>query len=56
MSQKGYRAMKDALEITRIVLQSTHFDSTPNAETANCIADFIETLSARLEPIVETDD
>lgn len=50
--KKGYNATKEALEITKIFLQSVQIERTPTAETANKIADFIQTLAERLEPIV----
>lgn len=51
MKQK-YRSTEDALAITKILLQSVELQSPPNAETANSIADFVQTLIDRLEPIV----
>lgn len=50
--KKGYTATTEAIEIAKIVLQSTEFKGAPTAETANSIADFIQTLTDRLEPIV----
>lgn len=51
--KKRYQATKEALEIAKIVLQSCEIKGAPNAEDANAIADFIKTLSERLEPICE---
>jgi len=51
--KKGYKAATEAIEIAKIVLQSTEFQGPPTADTANSIADFIQTLADRLEPVVE---
>lgn len=51
--RKGYKAATEAIEIAKIVLQSTEFQCPPTAETANSIADFIKTLANHLETIVE---
>lgn len=47
-----YKSTKEALEITKALLQSVELQGPPTAETANSIADFIQTLIDRLEPIV----
>lgn len=49
--KKGYQATKEALEITKILLQSCEIKGVPTADAANSIADFIQTLATRLEPI-----
>lgn len=51
MKQK-YKSTKEALEITKVLLQSVELQGPPTADTANSIADFIQTLADRLEPIV----
>lgn len=51
--KKGYKSTTEAIEITKILLQSVEFHGIPNADTANGVADFIQTLADRLESIVE---
>lgn len=51
--KKGYTATKEAVEITKVFLQSADIQGPPNAETANSIADFIQTLAERLTPMYE---
>jgi len=51
--KKGYTATKEAVEIAKLLLQSTEFQGPPNAEMANSVADFIQTLADRLAPMYE---
>lgn len=51
--KKGYKATTEAIEITKILLQSVELEGPPTADTANSIADFVQTLTNRLEPILE---
>ncbi len=51
--KKGHTATKEAVEIAKIILQSSEFQEPPTAETANSVADFIKTLADRLTPMYE---
>lgn len=51
--KKEYCAAETAVEIAKVLLSSVEFRGTPNADTANAIADFITTLADRLEPMYE---
>ncbi len=51
--KKGYKSTESAIEIAKVLLQSVELKELPNAESANSIADFIQTLTERLEPLVE---
>lgn len=46
-------ALRNAIELTKLAIQSTEFKSVPDNDYADCIADFIETLANRLEKIGE---
>lgn len=51
--KKGYKANNEAIEITKSLLQSVELQGLPTSDTANQIADFIQTLAERLEPLLE---
>lgn len=51
--KKGYQAKEEALEITKILLQSCEIKGVPTAEDAKNISDFVKTLIERLEPVCE---
>ena len=53
MAKKGYKSTKEAIDITKIFIQSSNISGIPNASNAESIADFIEALAKRLEPMVE---
>ncbi|NLU24122.1 MAG: hypothetical protein GXW99_05280 [Clostridiales bacterium] len=47
------RAINISVEIAKIAISSTELRIAPHKGTADDIADFIETLSARLEKIAD---
>lgn len=49
------RALHNAIEITKITLASCELKAVPYEAYANNIADFIETLAARLEKMGDAD-
>lgn len=51
--KKGYQTTKEALEITKIALQSCEIKGAPTKEDAKNIADFVQTLIDRLGPVCE---
>lgn len=47
-------AVSTAIDIAKVIFSSADIKGTPNKETAGSVADFIETLAKRLEPMKDS--